>query len=135
MSDKSFWVKHSSKIASFIGVCGAIMIGIGIYFVMEHEHQKARQELLGVWEEANVATYAANTLHVAEEGIYWNEDLISTHFAFDGETLEFNLGNNQQRYHLDRLRGTLVHLNGSYKAKYLKQTTRSYAFGNRARGR
>lgn len=135
MSDKSFWAKHSSKMASVVGVCGAIMIGVGIYFVIEHEHKQARQELLGVWEESNVATYAANTLHVAEEGIYWNEDLISTHFAFDGETLEFNLGSDEQRYHLDRLRGTLVHLNGTYKAKYLKQSPKTYALGPRNRGR
>ncbi|NOJ22698.1 DUF2850 domain-containing protein [Vibrio coralliilyticus] len=135
MSDKSFWTKHSSKVATVLGVAGAIMVGVGIYFVVDYEHQQARQELLGVWEESNVATYAANTLHVAEEGIYWNEDLISTHFAFDGETLEFNLGSSEQRYHLDRLRGTLVHLNGSYKAKYLKQSSKTYAFGHRARGR
>ncbi|MCG9684200.1 DUF2850 domain-containing protein [Vibrio sp. Isolate23] len=135
MSTKSFWAKHSSKILSVIGFCGSIMVGVGIYLVVDHEYQLARQELLGVWEESNVATYAANTLHVAEEGIYWNEDLISTHFLFDGETLAFNLGNSEQRYHLDRLRGTLVHLNGTYKAKYLKQPTKAYALGHPMRGR
>ncbi|WP_242456916.1 DUF2850 domain-containing protein [Vibrio coralliilyticus] len=111
------------------------VITIGMLALIEFRKTQAQKALMGVWEETEVAAYAANTIHITDEGIYWNEDLISTHFAFDGETLEFNLGSSEQRYHLDRLRGTLVHLNGSYKAKYLKQSSKTYAFGSRARGR
>ena len=121
MSSSSFWTKPLGIAVMVLGLCGVVMIGIGVYSIVDHQSKQARKELLGTWREANVASYSANRLKVANEGVYWNGDLISTHFSFDGATLEFKHGNKRQEYYLDRLKGTLVHINGNYKAQYLKQ--------------
>ncbi|MDN3609554.1 DUF2850 domain-containing protein [Vibrio ostreicida] len=119
----------------FVGVLAFALIGVGINSILTYQKESAQQELYGLWQESDVASYSANTLHVTDEGIYWNEDLVSTRYDFDGEILKFSLGNKQQQFYLDLLKGRLVHLNGNYKAKYLKHSSLAYAHSRRTLGR
>nr|WP_251372893.1 DUF2850 domain-containing protein [Vibrio gigantis] len=85
--------------------------------------QASSDPIFGLWVEDDVAGHSVDTLFITQEGIYWNENLISTQFELDGGFLIFKKGGEEQRYQYDQTRGQLVRLNSHYyKATFHKHT-------------
>lgn len=48
--------------------------------------------IYGTWVEQEVAPYAADSFEIRPAGVFINGRQISTHFEWDGSTLEYRLG-------------------------------------------
>ena len=66
MSSSSFWTKPLGIAVMVLGLCGVVMIGM-VSIPLSTTSKQARKELLGTWREANVASYSANRIKVANE--------------------------------------------------------------------
>ncbi|MCG9649177.1 DUF2850 domain-containing protein [Vibrio brasiliensis] len=106
-------------LVSLGAVCLVSMV-LASYFMISQYRAKARAELMGEWVESRVAGYSAATVRIGKDGVYWDQHLVSTKYSFDGELLEFTRGGREQRFTFDMDKGTLVHLNGDYKAVFKK---------------
>ena len=105
---------------SLVFVVGSVFLGFHAMSIADDNKQASNEIILGVWVEDDVARHSADTLHISPEGVYWNEDFISTQFDFNEDILTFDKGGEEQRYKYIEGKGHLLHLNGYYNAKYHK---------------
>ncbi|ENM5925281.1 DUF2850 domain-containing protein [Vibrio mimicus] len=78
-----------------------------------------KSELYGLWIEQNVAPYAAQKIMISSQGVIMNGRLVTTHFEYNGNLLEFMV--NDQKYEFDtQLEKKMMkqHSSSNYQAVY-----------------
>lgn len=104
-------------------IIGSAILGFYEVSISELNRQASSDAMFGLWVEDDVASHSVDTLYITQQGIYWNENLTSTQFEFDGGFLIFKKGGEEQRYQYIQAKGQLVLLNSRYyKATFHKHT-------------
>ncbi|RJX74317.1 DUF2850 domain-containing protein [Vibrio sinensis] len=62
------------------------------------ENQHPDSEVYGVWQEKDVAPYAAEQLIFTQDGVVFEGGVIDTNFYFDGKYLEYQHGDTLRRF-------------------------------------
>ncbi|EMB51569.1 N-acetylglutamate synthase [Vibrio mimicus] len=78
-----------------------------------------KSELYGLWIEQNVAPYTAQKITISSQGVVMNGRLVTTHFEYNGNLLEFMV--NDQKYEFDiQLEKKIMkqHSSSNYQAVY-----------------
>lgn len=81
-------------IVLFVGMLKVTTLLAKTYQKSQHPDSK----VYGVWQEKDVAPYAAEQFILTQDGVIFEGGVIDTHFDFDGKYLEYQHGDTRRRF-------------------------------------
>lgn len=91
--------KDSKKVQKLIASTMFLICTATMYMLIEKQADITKQEMkqflkIGEWVEHNVANYAKDIIIFSNEGVVYNQKLVTTNYTAsrDGKSVEFRLG-------------------------------------------
>ncbi|MDN3610808.1 DUF2850 domain-containing protein [Vibrio ostreicida] len=78
----------------------ALLVVSKVLYDIYQDGQHPNSMVYGTWVEQNVAPYSADRFVLGEKGVIIDSGIVDTQFTFNGDHVEFNVGDEKRRYKL-----------------------------------